>query len=203
MPSSAEHGEREGPRPARLTRRLDQRREPRDRIEPCRRDGHAGFRHLLLKPGIERRRSLAHLEQAVPLPHGALVASSRPAHLRIDGKHQPVEEAPPLGGWTGEQAVHLGDHPNELHIVGESAGALILAGDAHVAACALRLRRKARSRCRSRPRLRATSPWRPPPSRRGRPCGRVPHRDARASLDLHRAATRPRADWSCPRRCRR
>src|SRR6478736_135919 len=62
-----QHGEREGPWPARLTRRLDQRREPRDRIEPCRRDGHAGFRHLLLKPGIERRRSLAHLKQAVPL----------------------------------------------------------------------------------------------------------------------------------------
>ncbi len=47
-------------------------------------------------PSNRARRALAHLEQAVPLPHGAVVAAKRRAHLGIDGEHQPVEETPPL-----------------------------------------------------------------------------------------------------------
>ena len=96
----AEHGKGERPWPPRLMGRLDQRRKPRHRIEPCRRDGDSGLRHLLLEARKQRRRSLAHLEQAVPLAHGAVVAPARAAHLRIDGEHQPVEEAAALGSGT-------------------------------------------------------------------------------------------------------
>ena len=45
----AEHGKGERPRPARLVCRLDERREPRHRIEPCRSDGDARLGHLLLE----------------------------------------------------------------------------------------------------------------------------------------------------------
>src|SRR5512144_1377457 len=61
----AEHGEGKRTWPARLMRRLDQGREPRDRIEPCCRDGDACLGQLLLEARIERRRSLAHLKQSV------------------------------------------------------------------------------------------------------------------------------------------
>src|SRR3954463_9539615 len=65
----AEHGVREMPLDADLGSALDQLRKPRHRFDPRRSDGDGGLGHLLLEPGEMRRRPLAHLEQAIALPH--------------------------------------------------------------------------------------------------------------------------------------
>src|SRR5581483_5601015 len=114
----------------RLALPLDQRGEPLRGIAASGGDGDTGLRHLLLEPLEQRARSLAHLEQAVPLAHGAVVAAKGRAHLRVDHEHEPVEEAAPLRRWPGEKAIHGRNEPHEPDVVGECAWARVLAGDA-------------------------------------------------------------------------
>ena len=130
-PFERDRSPREGAFAALRAHALDQRHEPAGRIEPCGGDRRARFRHLLLEPLEQSARPLPHLEQPVPLPHRPVVAAKRAPHLGIDGKHEPVEKAPPLGGGTGEQTVHGRDEPDQIDIFGESARALLFAGDAH------------------------------------------------------------------------
>src|SRR6516164_7700545 len=87
--------------PTRFMCRLDQRRKPRHSVEPCRGDSHTGFRHLLFEAGEKRRRSFAHLEQAIALTHGTVVAPARAAPFRLGGERSPVENEAALRSGAG------------------------------------------------------------------------------------------------------
>src|SRR5262245_13891931 len=133
-PFERDRGPREGAVAALGAHALDQACEPRRRLEPCRSDRNARFRHLFFQPLEQSARPLAHLEQPVPLPHRPVVAAERAPHLGIDRKHEPVEEAPPLRRRSREETVHGRDEPDEIDIFGKRARASLFAGDTHGAA---------------------------------------------------------------------
>src|SRR5688572_20520125 len=90
-------GKGEGAVGALMPCRFDEAREPGDGIEARGGNGDCRFPHLLLEPRKMRWRSFPDLEQPVPLAHGAIEPAAWHAHLRIDGKREPIEKAPALG----------------------------------------------------------------------------------------------------------
>ena len=147
---------------------------------------------------------IAHFEQAVARAQRALQRRDAAGMLAVDREHQPVEEAPPLGGRAHEQPVHRGRQPHHAQMIAEGGGrADRLAVDA-AAPAGRRLRRAAhRCRCRAWPAPARPRPRRIPPRSRRPGCRRRPPAWRGAGRGPATETRSPPGNWSCRRRSAR
>ncbi|MCY1240242.1 hypothetical protein D9M72_530790 [compost metagenome] len=96
---------------------LDERGQEAEHFLPCQRHGDAETGHLSLNRRQPGRIRAKLAEQPVAAAHRPIEFAGASAMLRIERKHQPIEEPPPVGRRPGEEPIHRWRQPENAQVI--------------------------------------------------------------------------------------